>query len=132
MCIVVWKSVLSLQKIISYCCLWKCFFFWHNSPTHARAVLCSRFLDYTQLHTTVGRTPLDWGSARLRDLYLRTHNTYNRQTSMPPAGFKPAIPVGERPQTFVLDRSATGIGAYGSSYCPLREWCVSCERMQRY
>ena len=30
---------------------------------------------------------------------------------MPPAGFKPATPVGDRPQTHVLDRSATGIGS---------------------
>ena len=29
---------------------------------------------------------------------------------MPPAGFKPAIPAGERLQTHALDRSATGIG----------------------
>ena len=28
---------------------------------------------------------------------------------MPPAGFEPAIPVGDRPQTHALDRSATGI-----------------------
>jgi hypothetical protein len=34
-------------------------------------------------HTTVGRTPLDEWSARRRDLYLTTHNTHNRQTSMP-------------------------------------------------
>jgi hypothetical protein len=30
-------------------------------------------LDHTQTHTTVGRTPLDEGSARRRDLYLTTH-----------------------------------------------------------
>jgi hypothetical protein len=29
---------------------------------------------------------------------------------MPPAGFEPAIPARERPQTHVLDRAATGIG----------------------
>ena len=29
---------------------------------------------------------------------------------MPPAGFEPAIPTGDRPQTLALDRSATGIG----------------------
>ena len=29
---------------------------------------------------------------------------------MPLAGFEPAIPIGERPQTYVLDRSATGMG----------------------
>ena len=29
---------------------------------------------------------------------------------MLPAGFEPAIPVSERPQTHVLDRAATEIG----------------------
>jgi len=28
---------------------------------------------------------------------------------MPPAGFEPAIPASERPQTHVFDRAATGI-----------------------
>jgi hypothetical protein len=48
-------------------------------------------------HTTLGRTPLDERSARRRDLYITTHNTHKRQTSMPPVGFKPAIPASERP-----------------------------------
>ena len=30
---------------------------------------------------------------------------------MPPAGFEPAIPVGDPPQTHALDRSATGMGS---------------------
>ena len=42
------------------------------------------FLDHTRRRTTVGRTPLDEWSAHRRDLYLTTHNTYNRQTSIPP------------------------------------------------
>ena len=46
------------------------------------------FLDHTQWRTTVGRTPLDEWSARRRDLYLTTHNTHNRQTSMPPSGVR--------------------------------------------
>jgi len=29
---------------------------------------------------------------------------------MPPAGFDPKIKAGERPQTYALDRVATGIG----------------------
>jgi hypothetical protein len=33
-------------------------------------------LDHTQTHTTVGRTPLDEGSARRRDLYLTTQTLY--------------------------------------------------------
>ena len=39
-----------------------------------------------------------------------THNTHKRQTSMSPAGFEPAIPASERPQTHALDRAAIGIG----------------------
>jgi len=62
---------------------------------HSRGFLW--FLDHTQRHTAVGRTPLDERSARRRDLYLTTHNTYNRQTSMPPVGLEPTISAGERP-----------------------------------
>jgi hypothetical protein len=29
---------------------------------------------------------------------------------MPPVGFEPIIPAGERPQTYALDRGATGTG----------------------
>jgi hypothetical protein len=43
--------------------------------------------------------------ARRRDLYLTTHNTHNRQTSMPPVGFETTILAGERPQTHALDRA---------------------------
>ena len=69
-----------------------------------------RFLDYTQRRTTVGRTPLDEWPARCRDLYLTTHNTHNRQTSMPLVGFELTTPAGERPQTYALDCVATGTG----------------------
>ena len=56
------------------------------------------FLDHTQRHTTVGRTPLDGRSARRRDLYLTTQpDTHNRQISMPPVGFEPTISAGKRP-----------------------------------
>jgi len=68
-----------------------------------------RFLDHTQWCTTVGGTPLDKWSAHRRDLYLTTHNTHNRQTSMPPVGFEPTISVGERSQTYALDRAATNV-----------------------
>ena len=55
-------------------------------------------LDHTQQSTTVGRTPLDEWSARRRDLYLTTHDTHNRQISMPPVEFEPKISAGERPE----------------------------------
>ena len=54
------------------------------------------FLDHTQRRSTVGRIPLDEWSARRRDPYLTTHDTHNRQISMPPVGFEPTISAGER------------------------------------
>jgi hypothetical protein len=84
---------------------------WLDSPICAWASSFRRGFMVTQIrHTTVGRTPLDEWSARRRDLYLTTHNTHKRQTSMPPAGLEPTIPASERPQTLGVDRAATGIG----------------------
>jgi hypothetical protein len=40
----------------------------------------------------LGRTPLDEWSARRTDLRLTTHNTHDRETTMPPAGFEPRNP----------------------------------------
>jgi hypothetical protein len=54
-------------------------------------------LEHTQRRTIVGRTALDERSARRRDLYLTTHDTHNRQISMPPVEVEPTISVGERP-----------------------------------
>ena len=68
------------------------------------------FLDHTQRRITVGRTPLDERSARRRDLYVTTHDTHNRQISMPPVGFEPTISACERLQTYALDSAATGTG----------------------
>ena len=56
------------------------------------------FLDHTQRRSTVGSTPVDEWSARRRDLYLTTHDTHNRQISMPPVGFELKISAGEQPQ----------------------------------
>ena len=43
---------------------------------------------------------------RSRDLYLTTHNTHKRQTSVPPTVFEPVIPASDMPQFLALDRSA--------------------------
>jgi hypothetical protein len=51
-------------------------------------------------------------SSSQRPFYLTTHNTHNRQTSIPPVGFKPTISAGERPQTYPLYSAATGTGKY--------------------
>ena len=87
-------------------------FLWRCDPTRIMASSFLMFLDHKQRRSTVGRTPLDVWSARRRDLYLTTHNTHNRQTSMPPVGFEPTISAGERPKTHALDRAATGTGSY--------------------
>jgi hypothetical protein len=71
------------------------------------------FLDHTQRHTTVGRTLLVELLVRRRDLYLTTHNTHNRQTSVPPVGFEPTISAGERP----LGPATSLIGQTKSKCC---------------
>ena len=75
------------------------------------------FLDHTQRRSTVGRTPLDERSARRRDHYLTTHDTHNRQISMPPVGFEPTISAGERPVAAHLLKSWVQIppGARGEN-----------------
>ena len=83
-----------------------------------------RFLDHTQRRTTVGRTPPDEWSARPRDLYLTTHNTHSRQTSMPLVGFEPPISASERPQTYAFDRADTGTGTAWLVYCNISH-CVA-------
>jgi hypothetical protein len=64
------------------------------------------FLDHTLRSSTVGRTPLYERSARRRDLYLTTHDTHNRQISMPSVGFEPTISVDE-----LCDLETSRIGA---------------------
>ena len=51
----------------------------------------------------------EWSACR-RGLNLAAHNIYNRQLSMPSAGFEPVIPASERPQTQALDRAIIGLG----------------------
>jgi hypothetical protein len=72
--------------VLVYIYIYICF--WRDSPQRARASSFTRFLDHAQRRTTVGRTPLDQWSTRRRYLYLTTHNTHNRQTSIPPGGIR--------------------------------------------
>jgi len=93
----------NFNRILSFAAF---FFYWRYNPLWvcilqpsggAIASSLTRFLDHTQRRATIGRTPLDEWSARRRDLYLTTHNTHNRQISMPSVGFEPTIAAGERP-----------------------------------
>jgi hypothetical protein len=68
------------------------FFVWLDSPIWTWSSSIRRGFTITIRHTTVGRTPLDEWSARRRNLHLTTHNTHNRQTSMPPGGIRTRNP----------------------------------------
>ena len=64
-------------------CTFVCF--WNYSPPSPQWAMASsftRFLDLTQRHNTVGRTPLDEWSARRKDLYLTTHNIHNKHSCL--------------------------------------------------
>ena len=81
------------------------FFFWRNpsgpGPSHSRR--------FQIINTTTHHSRYDSSGREIsRDLYLTTYNTHNRQTSMPPVGFEPAISAGELQQTCALDRAAIG------------------------
>jgi hypothetical protein len=93
------------------------FVFAATASQRARGSSFTRFLDHTQRRTTVGRTPLDEWSARRRELYLTSHNTHNRQTTIPPVWFDTTISTGERPQTHELDIAETVI-----RICCLQNW----------
>jgi hypothetical protein len=74
-------------------CYHFCIFFlvWPLLPAHCR---CRGLLLHTITlrHATLGRTPLDEGSVRRRDLYLTTHNTHKRQASVPIGGIRTRNP----------------------------------------
>ena len=55
--------------------------------------------------TTVGSTLLDEWSARRTDIHLTNDNTHDK-TYTSPAGFEPAVPTSQRPQTHASDRAA--------------------------
>ena len=83
--------------------------FFHGTTALSGSGLHYRGFAIALRDTILDKTPLDKGSALHGDLYLTTHNTHKRQTSMPPAEFEPAISPSVRPQTYALDRSVTGI-----------------------
>jgi hypothetical protein len=73
-----------------------CIYFlpWCNSPNGPRPPHYQEIM-ITLRHISLSWTPLDEWSAQCTDLCLTTYNTHKRQTSLPPAGFTPAIPARE-------------------------------------
>jgi hypothetical protein len=82
------------------------FFCLRRSLTRAYAASCLTFLDHTHL---VG--PLRKGDQHIAQAATYTsRNKHERRTLVSSAGFEPAIPIIERPQTYASDRTTTGIG----------------------
>jgi hypothetical protein len=80
------------------CCLFLSFFLsflsWSHLTTHCRCRRVTVASYHTQKHTTFGRTPLDEGSFRRRDLYPRIHyNPCSHRYSNP----QPEQAKGRRP-----------------------------------
>jgi hypothetical protein len=67
-------------------------------------------LNITVRPTTLGRTSLDEWWGRRKHIYLITHDAHKPQNSITLAGFEPAIPASEQPQTHALECAATVIG----------------------
>jgi hypothetical protein len=87
-------------------------FLWHYSPASSSVL---RFLHHTHTHTQSDTQQDSSGrviSPSQRPLPTQDNTTYKhkRQTSMSRAVFEPAIPATKWPQTYVVDRAATGIG----------------------
>ena len=74
------------------------FFFMTQQPLVGQALLIIEFSRSHSDYTKRGRTPLDEWSVRRTYIYLTTHNTHSRQTSMPTVGLEPEIPASEEPQ----------------------------------
>ena len=67
-------------------------------------------IEASQLHSdTPHSVGLLWTSDQTD---LTTHNTHNRQTTMPPTRFEPAILATEWPQYHSLDHASNELGYY--------------------
>ena len=91
----------------SFVCLYVCF--WCSSPPVGHGLLIH---EVSGSHITTHHSRQD-SSGRVISPSQgpdNTHNTQNRQTSVPPVGFEPTISAGERPQTNALHLAATETG----------------------
>jgi hypothetical protein len=74
-----WRLMSCIHRFAYIALQYLFFFSGSTAPWGPRPPHFSRLHDHTfYRHTTLGRTPLDEGPARHRDLYLTTHNTHKR------------------------------------------------------
>jgi len=114
------SAVTLLACLLSYKCTFQylfknLLFFWRNSPPLVQGLLIH---EVSRLHTMTQHSQYDsygrvMGSSQ-KPLPDNTH--HSQQTDFhAPVGFEPTISAGERPQTYALDRAATGTGKYYST-----------------
>jgi len=82
---------------------------WPDSTEYAGASSFSRLYD---LHAGTSHSIAPLWTSDQPDEGTSTwqHNTHNRQTTIPPAGFETSIPGNEWSHTHAFDRMAAGIG----------------------
>jgi len=84
--------------------------FWRDSPPPPRASSFTIFLDHNDAPQSVG---LFYTSDQLvaeTSTWQHAQNTTDKRPCLP-VGFEPTISAGDRPQTYALDRVATGTGS---------------------
>ena len=75
---------------------WRTFLFLlTQQPPVGQGLLIHEASKSHKRRTTVRRTPLNGWLVRGRDLYLSTHNTHMRQTSIPPLELEPTVSAAE-------------------------------------
>ena len=89
--------------VMQYCL----FVFGATTPQWARASSFTRFLDHTQRRSRQNSSGRVISSSHR---HLPYNTQHSQRISMPPMGFEPTISAGERPQTYALDRAASGTG----------------------
>jgi hypothetical protein len=88
---------------------------WCCSPVWAMASFLS-FLVHTQHCCTFSRTCMDKRSAHCRDLYLTTHNTHKKQTSIPQQD--------SNPQSYKVRAADLHLRPHGHWECPMPHMCL--------
>jgi hypothetical protein len=75
------------------------FVFWRNSPTGTQTASLLRLRDHTKTHARPLGLLCTSDQPVTEAATYTTHNKHKRRTSLPSAGFEPAIPASERSQT---------------------------------
>jgi hypothetical protein len=112
-----WNNSTPTARIFMKFSIWVLFLCGWTALLWALASSFLRLHDHTHLDTahSVGLLWTSDQSDAQTSTWQHT-NTHNRQTSMPPVGFEPNIPASARPMAHALDRVATGIGWYLSTF----------------